>query len=257
MRVHLRGTPVDILSAEETIKNIEAAIATKSRLQHVALNVAKFVSLSSNAELRDDVASSDIVGIDGMGIVLALKILGHHDATRVAGVDLLDDALSLCAKKGYRPFFLGAKADVIEVAAHVALVKHPGLKLAGFRDGYFNVEQEDAIFDTIQKSQADCLFIGMPTPRKERLLAKWRQKLDVPFIMGVGGSFDVLAGRVKRAPVWMQKCGLEWAFRIYQEPGRMWWRYAWTNTIFSGLLLDIAAKRLWQLINFSSGKVSP
>ena len=256
MRVKLRGTPVDILSAEKTIERIEAAIATRSRLQHVALNVAKFVSLNSNAELRDDVTSSDIVGIDGMGIVLALKIMGHRDATRVAGVDLLDDALSLCAKKGYRPFFLGAKADVVEVAAQVALAKHSGLNFAGFHDGYFNVEQEDEICAKIRTSQADCLFIGMPTPRKERLLAKWRHQLDVPFIMGVGGSFDVLAGRVKRAPIWMRKWGLEWTFRIYQEPGRMWWRYAWTNTIFSVLLLDIAAKRLWQLINFSSGKVS-
>jgi N-acetylglucosaminyldiphosphoundecaprenol N-acetyl-beta-D-mannosaminyltransferase len=256
MRVYLRGTPVDILTAEETIGNIEAAIARGSRLQHVALNVAKLVSLSSNAELREDVRSSDIVGIDGMGIVLALKIMGHHHVTRVAGVDLLDDALSLCAKKGYRPFFLGAKAEVVENAAEVARSKYSGLEFAGLHDGYFDEEQEDAICEAIQTSHADCLFIGMPTPRKERLLAKWRHKLDVPFIMGVGGSFDVLAGRVKRAPIWMQKYGLEWAFRIYQEPGRMWWRYAWTNTIFSGLLLDIAVKRLWRLINFNIGKVN-
>jgi N-acetylglucosaminyldiphosphoundecaprenol N-acetyl-beta-D-mannosaminyltransferase len=91
--------------------------------------------------------------------------------------------------------------------------------------------------DAIRVSGADCLFIGMPTPRKERFLAAHRDLLGVPFIMGVGGSFDVVAGKVNRAPAKLQALGLEWLYRVYQEPGRMWWRYAKTNTIFAFLLL--------------------
>jgi len=253
MRVELLGSPVDILSAQETIQRIDESIAKRVRLQHVALNVAKLVALRTNSELRDDVISSNIVGIDGMGIVLALKVMGHRNVPRVSGVDLLCDALLLCASRGYHPFFLGAEKSVVMAAAQTARQKYPGLVFAGVRDGYFSEAQEDAVREEIRASHADCLFIGMPTPRKERLLAKWRGKLDVPFIMGVGGSFDVLAGKVKRAPLWMQRSGLEWAYRVYQEPGRMWWRYTRTNAVFLALLFKIAARRLMQTREVSSG----
>jgi N-acetylglucosaminyldiphosphoundecaprenol N-acetyl-beta-D-mannosaminyltransferase len=96
----------------------------------------------------------------------------------------------------------------------------------------------------IGASGADCLFVGMPTPRKERFLARYRDTLNVPFIMGVGGSFDVLAGKVNRAPSWMQRTGLEWAFRLLQEPGRMWWRYATTNLAYAGLLFGVLGRRI-------------
>lgn len=245
MRIGLLGIPVDILSIDETLSMVDHAIRSRTRLQHVALNVAKLVTLRTNRELYDDVVSSDIVGIDGMGIVLALKVLGYSQASRVAGIDLLEQSLSLCARKGYRPFFLGAKQDVVERAMAVARQRHPGLEFAGFRDGYFTKHQQDEVLQQIKASGADCLFIGMPTPRKEGLLASWRESLDVPFIMGVGGSFDVLAGKVSRAPAWMQNNGLEWAYRIYQEPSRMWWRYLTTNTVFFGLLVQLAIARMF------------
>ncbi len=95
----------------------------------------------------------------------------------------------------------------------------------------------------IRSSRADCLFIGMPTPRKERFLASHCDALGVPFIMGVGGSFDILAGAVRRAPVRMQHLGLEWLYRVYQEPGRMWWRYAKTNTLFAGILAQAIVRQ--------------
>src|SRR5260370_35370353 len=104
------------------------------------------------------------------------------------------------------------------------------------RDGYFSADQEVQVVDRIRNSGSDCLFIGMPTPRKERFLAIRRDELNVTFIMGVGGSFDVLAGEIRRAPARMQLLGLEWLYRVYQEPGRMWWRYAKTNTLFAGIL---------------------
>ena len=244
MRIQLLGTPVDILSAEETLTKIDSAILSRNRLQHVALNVAKLVSLRTNEELRSDVGNSDLVGIDGMGIVLALRFLGYKSVARVSGVDLMNDTLALCARRGFKPYFLGATAAVLDSAIKIAQQKNPGLKIAGSHHGYFKSEEENQILSDINTSQADCLFIAMPTPRKERLLAKWRTSLNVPFIMGVGGSFDVLAGKVQRAPDWMQRNGLEWAYRVYQEPSRMWWRYLSTNTVFLGLLLKIAFARM-------------
>lgn len=244
MRTELLGIPVDILSAEETLTKIDAAIQTRKRLQHVALNVAKLVSLNSNAVLRSDVESSDIIGIDGMGIVLALKTMGFSDVDRVSGVDLMNSTLGLCAWRGYRPYFLGATPQVVEAAMARAIENNPGVKFAGWHHGYFKEDEDDAMLSRIIASQADCLFIAMPTPRKERLLAKWKDALDVPFIMGVGGSFDVLAGKITRAPTWMQRYGLEWLYRIYQEPGRMWWRYAKTNTRFALMLTQIFLARM-------------
>lgn len=244
MRAELLGIPVDILSIDQTLDAIDSAISSRNGLQHVALNVAKLVSLQSNAELRNDVVSSDIVGIDGMGIVLALRLLGYPDVKRVAGVDLLEHTLQLCARKGYRPYFLGARPEIVARAASNAMARYPGLCFAGWRDGYFTAEEEGEVLEEIRQSGADCLFIGMPTPRKERLLGAWRGRLAVPFIMGVGGSFDVLAGKVDRAPAWMQRNGLEWVYRIYQEPSRMWWRYLKTNTLFAGMLVQLAMARV-------------
>lgn len=244
MRIEFLGIPVDILTEGETLQKIENAIDTRQRLQHVALNVAKLVSLRSNNELRADVISSDLVGIDGMGIVLALKILGYSKATRVSGVDLMNSVLALSARKGYRPYFLGAKPDVVAQAVARAQTQNQELIFAGYHDGYFSTDKEEEILQLIRQSNADCLFIGMPTPQKERLLCRWRDRLDVPFIMGVGGSFDVIAGKVNRAPKWMQNNGLEWLYRTYQEPKRMWWRYLRTNAIFATYLVKLTMIRV-------------
>jgi N-acetylglucosaminyldiphosphoundecaprenol N-acetyl-beta-D-mannosaminyltransferase len=236
MRRKILGCPVDVLNMIETVELARQSMTHRNRLQHVALNVAKLVNTRSDPVLFDDVANSDLVGIDGMGIVLAARLLGVPVKERVTGVDLLNELLTVCANEGFRPYFLGAKRETLEICRRRALDKHPTLRFAGMRDGYFAPEQEAEIVSDIRDSGADCLFIGMPSPRKERFLAAHRDELNVPFIMGVGGSFDVLSGQIRRAPGFMQAMGLEWLYRIYQEPGRMWWRYAKTNTLFAGIL---------------------
>jgi N-acetylglucosaminyldiphosphoundecaprenol N-acetyl-beta-D-mannosaminyltransferase len=197
--------------------------------------------MRSDPILRSDVMGSDIIGIDGMGIALALRLCGVPVKERVAGIDLFQEVLSICAKDGFRPFLLGATIDVLHKAADVINARFPQLQLAGFRDGYFGPDEEREVVDQIIKSKADCLFIAMPTPRKERFLSAYRDSLGVPFIMGVGGSFDVIAGYVRRAPPTMQSMGLEWLYRIYQEPRRMWWRYVKTNALFAGILIQNGA----------------
>ncbi|MBW5438041.1 WecB/TagA/CpsF family glycosyltransferase [Bradyrhizobium canariense] len=236
MRASFLGCPIDILTMAETVNLARQAMRSRQRLQHVALNVAKFVSMRSDPMLAADVANSDIVGIDGMGIVWGARALGLPVTSRVTGVDLLSELLEVCAREGFRPYFLGATATVLQQAVQRVRDKHPSLVFAGLKHGYFTSEQECDVISDIQSAGADCLFIGMPTPRKERFLAAHRDELGVPFIMGVGGAFDVLAGAVLRAPVQMQQFGLEWVYRIYQEPRRMWWRYARTNTLFAGVL---------------------
>jgi N-acetylglucosaminyldiphosphoundecaprenol N-acetyl-beta-D-mannosaminyltransferase len=236
MRTEFLGTPIDLLTLEQTVLRAVDAMLMQKPTHHVALNVAKLVNMRRNEELRRDVSESHIVGIDGMGIVWGARALGIDVPERVSGVDLMERLLEVCSQLEFRPYFLGATQDVIERATLKALERWPGLIFAGFRNGYFSPEEEPAIVEEIRRAKPDCLFIAMPTPRKERFLRKHRETLGIPFIMGVGGSLDVLAGHVSRAPQAMQRAGLEWLYRVYQEPRRMWWRYANTNVVFAGLL---------------------
>jgi N-acetylglucosaminyldiphosphoundecaprenol N-acetyl-beta-D-mannosaminyltransferase len=244
MRADFLGCPIDILTMRETVDAAAHSMRTGERLQHVALNVAKFVNMRFDAVLRDDVAGSDLVGIDGMGIVLAARWLGLPVRERVAGIDLFKELMRLCQEEKFKPFLLGAKPLVLAKAAAAIRTEFPALEFAGMRDGYFRPGQEPDVVKEIAASGAHCLFIGMPTPRKERFLACYRDQLRVPFIMGVGGTFDVVAGHVSRAPKLMQSAGLEWLYRVYQEPARMWWRYARTNTLFALIMLRASLNRL-------------
>jgi N-acetylglucosaminyldiphosphoundecaprenol N-acetyl-beta-D-mannosaminyltransferase len=243
MRVHFLGIPIDILTMAETADCAIKAMRTRERAQHVAINVAKLVKARSDKTLQNDLIRSDIVSVDGMGIILGLRLTGVKISERVPGIDLMERVLGLCAVEGFRPFFFGATARVVQIAADNVRQRFPDLQFAGLQDGFFTPEQELDIAKLICASGADCLFIGIPTPHKERFLNKYRDDLKVPFIMGVGGAFDVIAGKVTRAPMWMQMSGLEWIYRIYQEPRRMWWRYLSTNTIYLGLLLRVLYRR--------------
>jgi N-acetylglucosaminyldiphosphoundecaprenol N-acetyl-beta-D-mannosaminyltransferase len=236
MRAKFIGIPIDLLTFDQTVEIALRAMETRRTVHHVALNVAKLVKAQHDDELRRDVSDSHIVGIDGMGIVWGARALGIRVPERVPGVDLMERLLARCAETGHRPYLLGARQDVLQRAMAVAVARWPGLRFAGSRDGYFDSTNESNVVRDIQASRADCLFIAMPTPRKERFLHRYRDTLGVPFIMGVGGAFDVLAGEVRRAPPGMQRAGLEWLYRTWQEPKRMWWRYASTNAAYARLL---------------------
>ena len=143
-------------------------------------------------------------------------------------------------KKGYKPYF-GAKQEVVEKVVDI-LLKYPALKVAGYRNGYFAEEESENIAREINKSGADILFVGFSSPKKEKWINKYMPIMKVSFAMGVGGSFDVVAGVTKRAPKWMQKVGLEWFYRFIQEPRRMWKRYIIGNFKFCCLVLKYALK---------------
>ncbi len=246
------GVPIDCLTLAETIAAADRAIQSRQTLQHVCINVAKFVAMRRDAELDRDVRSSQIVSVDGMGIVWAARLLGITVPERVAGVDVMEGVIGLCAVNGYRPFFLGARPDVLQKSITNIRSRFPRLEPAGSHDGYFSLEQECEVVAAIKSSRADCLFIGMPTPRKERFLARHRSDLGVPFIMGVGGGLDVFAGHVRRAPLFVQHIGLEWLFRTVQEPLRLGPRYLLTNAAFAGIIAKASTARL-----FSKKGLSP
>jgi N-acetylglucosaminyldiphosphoundecaprenol N-acetyl-beta-D-mannosaminyltransferase len=236
MRTNFLGSPIDLLTFDETVSLAIEAMLTRKPTQHVAINVAKLIKMRHDSELRRDVTESHIIGIDGAGIVLGARALGIKVPERVAGIDLMERLLGICSVQNFRPYFFGARRKVLERAVETAYRRWPGLEFAGYRDGYFCEEEEPDIVEHIRRSNPDCLFIGIPTPRKERFLHRYREELGVPFIMGVGGSFDVLAGLVSRAPRAVQNAGLEWLYRVYQEPKRMWWRYVSTNAVYAWLL---------------------
>ncbi len=257
MRINFLGSPIDVLTFEETVSMAVEAMLTRKPTQHVAINVAKLVKMRHDSELRRDVTESDIIGIDGAGIVLGARALGIWGPARLAGIDLMEHLLGICSVQHFRPYFFGARRKVLEHAIERAHRKWPGLVFAGHRDGYFGEEEEPDIVEAIKRSKADCLFIGIPTPRKERFLHRYRDELGVPFIMGVGGSFDVLAGHVTRAPRAMQKAGLEWLYRVYQEPKRMWWRYFSTNAVYAGLLgKELVSKTLRGRVRAAEGEAA-
>ena len=237
-RIHIMGCPIDRLTMEETIIIIEHYIKDRRMCQHVVVNAAKIVDLRQDPHLRDIIVACDIINADGMPIVWASRILGNPLPCRVAGVDLFQELVRVCAQKGYRPFFFGAREEVVKKVVEVFTKRYHNLVIAGYRNGYYSEDQEAAIAEQIRNSNADMLFVGFSSPQKEKFLNTWMPAMQVPFCMGVGGSFDIVAGRTKRAPTWMQNTGLEWLYRLVQEPGRMWKRYATTNPVFIWMVLS-------------------
>jgi N-acetylglucosaminyldiphosphoundecaprenol N-acetyl-beta-D-mannosaminyltransferase len=245
-RVTFMGCPLDMIDMAETIRLAEHAMTTKTRLQHVVVNVAKLVHMQKDKNLRDDVVMSDVINIDGMGVVWGAKLCGFNVPEKVSGADLMDRLLTLCEQKGFRPYILGARPEVLELAVENIKQRHPKIQMAGWHHGYFSRDGEKTVMEKIREAKADCLFIAITSPTKERLMNEYRDMWNIPFMMGVGGSIDIVAGIVSRAPVWMQKYGLEWVWRIIQEPKRMWKRYLVTNSLFAIMLLrEIAASRFF------------
>ncbi|WP_205753834.1 WecB/TagA/CpsF family glycosyltransferase [Gottfriedia acidiceleris] len=232
MRIKLLGSYLDCLTMDETIEKIIKAIDKKEKIQHVVINASKINLMRSNKELESIVNSCPIINADGQSIVWAGRFLGHNVPERVAGIDLFDNLIKVCAEKGYKPYFFGAKQHVVNNVVEYYKLKFPNLKIAGYRNGYFNEDESEKIAEEIYKSGADLLFVAFSSPMKEFWIKEYMPIMKVPFAMGVGGSFDVIAGETSRAPKWMQKTGLEWFHRFIQEPKRMFKRYIIGNFIF-------------------------
>jgi N-acetylglucosaminyldiphosphoundecaprenol N-acetyl-beta-D-mannosaminyltransferase len=238
MKVDFLGIPVDSHSIEETIERIDYAIRSDEHISHVVINAGKVVSMMKDKELFESVLACDIINADGQSIVWASRFLGKKLPGRVAGIDLMQELVKLSAKRGYKCFFLGAKEEVVKKVVEKYTAEFgPGI-IAGYRNGYFKEEEEPDVARQIADSGAQLLFVAITSPKKEKFLYKYEDILKkVNFTMGVGGTFDIIAGITKRAPKWVQNMGMEWFVRLTQEPGRMWKRYLVGNTTFVYLVL--------------------
>jgi len=252
-KVELFGVYAHALSMRETLDLIDERIASRIFTQHVVVNVAKIINMRKDPTLAESVKACDIVNIDGMGVVWGARLLGHDVPERVAGVDLFMALVSRAAERRYPIYLLGAQQSVVEQVATTLSIAHPNLPIAGFHHGYF-WDDEEAIVDKVRRSGARLLFVAITSPKKENFVNRWKEQLGVDLVMGVGGTFDVVAGKVRRAPLWMQRWGMEWLYRVIQEPRRMWKRYLVTNSHFALLLLRSLIRRRWNYLQEAASK---
>lgn len=237
-RIKILNTYIQNLSMDETINEISNTIESGKQIHHVVVNAGKIVAMQKDLQLRRSVNESDLINADGQAVVWASRILGKPLKERVAGIDLMINLIEIAHKKNYKVFFLGAKEEIVKKVVDKYSKEYSPEIIAGYRNGYFKKEEEEIIAKQISESGADILFVAITSPKKENFLYENKKALkDVNFIMGVGGSFDVVAGKVKRAPIWMQNAGLEWLYRLLQEPKRMWKRYVIGNTKFIILVI--------------------
>lgn len=237
-KINILNTSIDNLTMQETLQVIDGSINQEKQLHHVVVNAGKIVAMQKDLQLRQSVNESDLINADGQAVVWASKVLGKPLKERVAGIDLMVNLVELAYKKKYKIFFFGAKEDVVKKVVDNYAKQYSTDIIAGYRNGYFNKEDEQNIAKQIASSGANILFVAISSPTKENFLYENKTLLqNVNFVMGVGGSFDVVSGKVKRAPLWMQNSGLEWFYRFIQEPKRMWKRYLVGNTKFMLLVL--------------------
>jgi len=233
-RVQVMGAPLDALTMAETVGRCEELVRSRRPAQHVVLNAGKYVLMQDDARLARIIRGCAIVNADGMSVVWAARILGVPVPERVTGIDLMGEMLSSAQREGWPVYFLGARPEILARFTEVVLEGYPRIRIAGTADGYF---QDDAeVADRVRASGARIVFIAMPSPRKEYFADEQLERMGEALIIGVGGSFDVWAGATQRAPEWMQRSGLEWFYRLSQEPGRMWRRYLVGNSRFVALV---------------------
>ena len=233
-RVPILNTYIDALTMEETISEVEKIIARGIPTQHVVINANKVNLMNEDPKLKRIVNECPLINADGISILWAAKVLGLPIKERVTGIDLFLNLVKVASEKGYKIYLFGAKEEVVRKVKKVFEEEYPTLQIVGYRNGYFTEEDEPEIVKNMAESGADMMFVAFSSPKKEYWINKYIDQLNIPFVMGVGGSFDVVAGVTERAPKWVQIRGFEWLYRLVQEPRRMWRRYVIGNAQFIG-----------------------
>jgi N-acetylglucosaminyldiphosphoundecaprenol N-acetyl-beta-D-mannosaminyltransferase len=235
-RRQVLGVWIDPLTMTQATARCTDAVRRRQYLSIGVVNAAKIVAMRRDQRLKRAVGGCHLILADGQSVVWASRLLRVPLPERVAGIDLFQVLLAEAAQRGSRVYFLGARPDVLAEMLHRVRRSFPALQVAGARDGYFRADQEAEVAAGIRDSGADLLFVGMSSPKKELFLSRWGQATGASVVHGVGGSFDVLAGLTRRAPLWYRRHGLEWLYRAQQEPVRLGRRYLTTNTAFIALL---------------------
>lgn len=231
-RPHVLGISVDAFTMTQAVTRCTDAMESGRYLSIGVVNAAKIVAMRQDARLRQAVSGCQMILADGQSVVWASRMLRVPLPERVAGIDLFLELLAEAGRRGSRVYFLGARPDVLAQMLDEVGRAFPGVSVAGARDGYFTAQEEPEVAAEIRRSGADLLFVGMSSPKKELFLSRWGEATGAHVVHGVGGSFDILAGITRRAPRWYQKHGLEWLYRVRQEPLRLSRRYLTTNASF-------------------------
>lgn len=242
MRYEILNTYVDALTMDQTIERIIGIIDRGIPTQHVVINASKINLMEKDSSLQKIVNNCELINADGSSVLLAAKILNIPLKERVTGIDLFEELVKVSREKEYKIFLFGAKEDIVTTVKHKFETNYPGIKIVGYRNGYFKESDNTAIVKEINESQADIVFVAFSSPQKEYWIHQNIDELHAPFIMGVGGSFDVFAGKTKRSPKCLQKIGMEWFYRFIQEPRRMWKRYIIGNFTFLKLVFKYKTK---------------
>lgn len=245
-RRDVMGVGIDPLTMDQTIDRLKGLMADGGYHNHLSINAAKLVSAKENPAKQSEFNAADVVSADGQSIVWASKLLGRPVPERVAGIDLMNRLVDLSAQEGQRIYLLGARPEVLEAVAENFIGR--GANVVGKHDGYWRQagKTDEDVAREIGSLDVDILFVAVPSPMKEDFIYGQRETMGVGVCVGVGGSFDVVAGQTRRAPELVQKMGMEWAFRMAMEPRRMFKRYAVGNTKF-----------LWYLAKERAAERSP
>lgn len=231
-------------SLEKTLEDIDRVIAQRLPEQHCVLNSYKWLLIKRDPEVAAIIRECRFVQADGMSIVWAANLLGLPPIPRVTGVDLMEALIRRSADKGYRVYFLGAQQSVLDRTIEHFVGLYPSLNVAGSHHGYY--QDEAALADEVRASHADVLIVAISSPQKEKLIHRNLAVMNVPFCMGVGGGFDVIAGVATRAPGWIQRSGFEWLYRLVQEPGRLWKRYTVSHlNLVASIGMQLVKSPLW------------
>ena len=220
MKVKILGVNVDSVTMAQAIAQIENLISVRKNSIVATANAEMLLMATHDDELKNILNSAELVVADGAGTVWAAHHLGYEMPERVAGFDLVQELMKISPTHDYKIFLFGAAPSIADKAKLKAEQLYPGIKIVGVRNGFFTATDEPEIIAQIKKSSPDILLVALGVPKQEKFLAKYKSELNVPVSIGVGGTFDVMAGVVKRAPLWMQKLKLEWLFRAMLQPSR-------------------------------------
>lgn len=228
-RIKFLNTEVDNLTMDEAVQRIEQLILSKKPSYVVTPNVDHIVKLEEDEEFQNVYKEADLILTDGMPLIWISNFKETKIKEKVSGSDLFPKVCDLAAKKGYKVFLLGAAEGVAEKAAENLKNKYKGLNVVGTYSPSYGFEKKEdeikQIIEMINEVKPDILAVGLGAPKQEKFLYNYRNKLNVPLSLAIGASIDFEAGNIERAPIWMQKIGLEWFYRLIKEPKRMFKRY--------------------------------
>lgn len=236
---------MDLLTSRQFLDDVRRLIAERASPRNVQfVNANKIAKIAEDKAFQQLMWRADYVLTDGQPMVPLARLLGIRVPERIDGIGLMHKLLQLADEQKYRVYLFGAKQEIIDACVARIQTDLPHVVIAGYRNGYFQRDELPAIAAAIKATQPDLLFLGLGSPMKEEMADQFREQFGATIIQGVGGSFDVMAGLVKRSPVWLQRLGLEWLYRVWQEPRRMFWRYAVTNAVCLRVFVGALVRRL-------------